>query len=271
MLQPGAELQVDKPYPRIKINEGIVSPECPYNVEVNSDGVINLLQSSGVSEEKLRKIKVEVTRKPDTRDLGVQTVSVLHKLWGGELGGSYNHLNNSLKIYTDTFWPQKDFDKANAILDKREQNQGEVLSRRAKKNLFPNMKSGKRLSWYLSVVPPERGRETVRRLLSQKANIEVNKALNHEIEHATEQLDVKDLLKSLGVYATTVMGLDGFYKAESLLTGKGESGLELPLAILLAIPIGNIITYWFFSSAEKHARAAEEDVNPERLITITSK
>src|ERR1035437_166826 len=271
MLEPGAEQRVDKSYPRIKINEAIRSPECPYNVDVNLDGVIELLQSSGVSEDKMRKIKVEITRKPDTRDLGVQTVSILHKLSGGELGGSYNRLNNSLKIYTDTFWPQKDFDKANAILDKREQNQGEVLSRLGKNNYFPNMKSGKRLSWYLSVVPLERGRETVRRLLSQKANIEVNKALNHEIEHATEQPGVKDLLKSLGVYATTVMGLDGLWKAESLLMGKGESGLELPFATLLAIPISNIITYWFFSSAEKHARVATKDVNPERLITITSK
>lgn len=264
------EVPQDSITPNIIINENLSSRDCPYRVEVGKEGIIKLLQATGISEDKLDKTRIEITRKPSLKDIPAQIPNMLHKLLGVKgIAGSYNPINNHIKIYTDAYWENADLKKAESILKKREQNPTETIDNQ-NKNLFPQMKSGKRLSLYLTVVPPERGRAMVKKLFSQHSSRRSTQALVHEIDHLEQGKSAlyKELITRIGTYGGTIAGLEAIFRLSYSSVGLDPEAANI-VAPLIAIPLSSYMSYWFFSSAEKKARETEKNNTEYKLITLT--
>jgi hypothetical protein len=136
--------------PKIEYDKSLLSPECPYKVNIDQQECAKLLEFAGIERNKMDDITVELRRKPG---------SVLTKLNLAD----YNSRTNNIRIYTDYLWKEQEkiIKKADKILRKVEENPAEQLSR-GNKNSFPELASGKKLSWYLTVAPPERAKKLLK-------------------------------------------------------------------------------------------------------------
>lgn len=190
--------------PRVIYDEGL--KDAPYRIEVDREGAGALLQMAGVPEEQMRATTIRVARKSSA-----PWYNPFGKLIGAALG-TYQPRDKAVTLYGDSFWQQQQrrLNKAEQILSKQTEQATQAqspemqlrhLSERttfltqSPKNQFPGMSSGERLSWYLTVAPPERGLETAKRLINRAMERDISLTLQHEAKHAGDFMTNKALVR----------------------------------------------------------------------------
>lgn len=83
--------------PIIEYDPSLKKPDVPYTISVNAETCANLFRELGISDEKISKLRIKVSKE-----------GIMSKLTGKRVVnlGMYNALNNSVVIYGDFFWKQ---------------------------------------------------------------------------------------------------------------------------------------------------------------------
>lgn len=213
--------------PKIIIAEEILSPDSPYALSVDPEGAAEILRIAGVKSEDIPKVTIRFKRKPP----------FLSKTLG-ETRGDYS--KRTLTIYTDQFWKWQQ--KITSRYQEINRKSHSSLETPEEENLFPLLKSGKRLTWYIGQVDEQRANETIQNLSRIATNRELNSTLAHEASHAsddfagnltrTKQIRPKDLLKKFGLAQLVVQGANIAISNFHVLP-EGE-GLQTPVIAGLA-------------------------------------
>lgn len=202
--------------PSVEYSEGVLSPDYPYNITIDQQGVADLLLMQGVREEDLARVKIKVQGQASS----VDKESAL----GLDMLGKYNNITNNLTLYTDPILKtmRKETDKKLKQIDKNRNDGNEevqvengVMNESETEDLtntFPFFVSSKRLDLYLTIAPRERARKIVERLAQLATERQINSVLDHETSHASDNLtkkhrmsDAKTILKdTLKVGAVSV-------------------------------------------------------------------
>jgi len=250
--------------PKIEYDKSLLNPECPYKVNVDQQECAKLLEFAGVERNKIDNITVKLRRKPG---------SILTKLNLAD----YNPRTNNIRIYTDYLWKDQEklVKKADKILRKVEENPAEQLST-GDKNSFPELASGKKLSWYLTIAPPERARKTVEKLAEMSIAKEADATLNHEAKHAGDfskdrWLRVKNFALAIATFEASNLGTDFLLKHTNPYAPPIARAIDASIAGTFW---GATAYYYFISPVERSARkfAKEMENSPRfKIITISPK
>jgi hypothetical protein len=252
--------------PKIEYGKSISDPECPYKVDVDAVGCSKLLELAGVNKDKLKDITVEFHRKQNRFDVFNQVL------------GDYDYKKKKIRIYTDFCWKEQEkvIKRADKIL-KRVENNRVKDSATGNKNSFPELASGKRLSWYLTVAPPERARKMVEKLAAISASKKVDVILSHEAKHAGDHetegkwFYLKNMSIAGAMGGVSTLGASFLLKC---VNPNADLMIRSAGAVIVGVVIGQTLHYWFLGPVERSARKFEneyQNLSESKLITLVPK
>lgn len=184
-MSEGQEIPVEiqNSLPKVKYSEAVTAPECPYDVNVNQQAAALLLERAGVPVSEIDKLIIEIKRRHPLK----------RNFIPGDIFGKFYKDEGKLTIFADAFWKRQEKwrKKAEQLANKEQPTEGTKSSRTEfprmpedQSNYFPELHSGKRLSWYLTVAPHERGLAMAQKLINKASLREVNETAQHEAKHA---------------------------------------------------------------------------------------
>lgn len=255
--------------PKIEYDQALVSPDCPYKVEVDPKGSAELLELVGVNPN----------------DVGNYTIGVKRNIpsfMGTRIMGRYHPDYKLLEISTDHLWKKQDkiIKRAEKILAEPKRDI-QARSNSSSRNKFPELTSGKRLSWYLQFVDAKRGIKMVEKLTSIAAKKDNSTSLLHEAKHAGEfesgRLSVrrqlaKNIVGPIAMGVVTALTLYTVAPAHEpysdFLTALGY------LQFGIGGTMGGYLSIYWLSGAERRARNFSQELKKQpkyKLIAITKK
>lgn len=246
--------------PVIKYSDEVLSADCPYLVNIDRQGSKALLELAGVPTELTSDITISVNRAP--KDIRTRLSNVLR----GKTIGRYLSKQRVINLYLNPIWEyyQKNLQTAEGAIGNnpplRTQNADHPMEEvqfpktmTDNKNLFPNLKSGKRLSWYLTVAPPERARKMVQKLSQIAASKQLNMTLQHESKHAADYETNPRVVRTqkirrvlgaatMGLLSSGILSLPTSEQAPAIITSSVKVG-EYFLALYSVPFFGSRILY----------------------------
>lgn len=174
-VRPYSNLLPSKPQvmhsgPSVEYDRGLENPSVPYSVNINPNGIVDLLRDFRMPDADVAKLKIVVKRK-------------------GSAGASYNgggtyfgpvseNPDKIITVYTDWVW-----DEYQKLMGKAEK-----ISQGAEKpkDQFKEFLVTKRLPVYLTQAPQERALQFADKLLQRATQRKLNSALLHEAKHALD-------------------------------------------------------------------------------------
>lgn len=243
----------------------------PYSVDIDRHGVAEVLRLAGANEEEIPNISIRIQRRDPEEEL-----ELAHRT-----NAYYSRPNKRITLFTDPLWSEQldIIAKTRAILRTPIKNPSAKQDYR--KNLFPELKSGKRFSWYIYRVSPERAISMADKLAHIKAAKQMDGVLHHELKHAADhsQGRLKDsrVRRVLSYAAGTAATPVGFLALEMLTKQEPNPVPIATLTVLSGIiyrSIGEGIYYRFISPTENRARRFRRELkgNPKyRLVTLSPK
>jgi hypothetical protein len=273
MDEYGQEAQSNPIPPNIEIDENIISPDCPYDVSVNQQGIAELLKMTGVPEEQIPAITIILKKQSPKEEKNL-------------MGFYYRAPNNKsiITLYTDNLYSRFPIiGKARGVFYQRaRQKNNPHLSN---KNLFPELVSGKRFTAYLNVVPEERGIKMAERLQAIAASRSAVEGLAHEGVHARRYITgTRKEGRGRRILARASAGGAMAVPLTLELATMNALGARIDIIpVLIAISASSVTTakffgedayYRYFDQEEKEARAFGKEIakNPRyKFITFTPK
>lgn len=161
--------EIQRQGPKLVVSEEVGAEDCPYNVNVDVQGVGELLKSVGIKDEEIPEITIALERSKPR--------GLVERLEGLEIAGFYFRDEKRIALYTDTFWKQG----RDLVADGNK-----IINEPKIKKIASIPFSRSRLSWYLRVAPEDRARNFLERLGEIRTKRAVNRTLAHEVSHAED-------------------------------------------------------------------------------------
>lgn len=273
MAESGQE-QLVQPKPLdIQYAKDFETPKHPYKVEVDPQGLRELLLATGVKPEKLDTLKIRIKTNQ----------SLVSKLYGDAMA-EYDDKANTIIMYTEPFWkyaykePLKEKQQA---LDSIHSGNADIGTDAP----FYNLKTS-RFSWYAKVASPERAQKTLERLQNIALNRDLNTGLAHEASHAsdesvgfierTKSLNKSGYLKKLIKYFGPQQGILFLINNFHLIDSNSMEGIAISVGSGLAAGGLTVIDYFrsygipaFEKDEEKAYTHMDEVEGKWKVITMT--
>ena len=156
--------------PSVEYDRGLQDPSVPYSVNVNPDGIVDLLRNFRMPDVDIAQLKIVVKRKG--------SAGASYDSGGTYFGPIKENPDKVITVYTDWVW-----DEYQKLMGKAER-----ISQGAEnpKDQFKEFLVTKRLPVYLTQAPQERALQFADKLLQRAAQRKLNSALLHEAKHALD-------------------------------------------------------------------------------------
>lgn len=252
------------PQPQIKYDKSLHEEKVPYTVTINPKECGEFLRELGLPDERIKELKIIVTRKPPLAYFFAS--------------GMYNPIKNEIKIYTDNIWSTYKWSimAAKRIALASQSGHRILLPTIDRWISFRGVLTTKRLYEYLQKVPPERSITFAEKLLSKAMSKRATVILLHESAHSKERRN--KILWTAGM-ATSLANIGtGLMLAVPLTKGLALIGIPPGHEVSVARTLSLLATFPIFyhiNPMEVNARKAEtkyrKDPRWQNLISFTPK